>query len=254
VFQYILNELDTANTDLASLIASNDNSLSASQDIYYHGNLAAWQKLVNSFKLRVLLSLSNKASDAALNVPVQFSSIINNPIKYPIFASQSDDFSFVYNPGGTNTYSTYPFNPSNFGSIAGRYNMASTYVSALTNLSDPRVFITCEPASALVGSDPNLAQFKYFVGASTGESVQSMYGNASAGLYSFINRRRYYSNFTGEPDVLVGYKEMCFNIAEAIIRGWVVGKNNIDAETWYKEGITASMSFYGIDITQSNFT
>ncbi|HEY8657874.1 MAG TPA: SusD/RagB family nutrient-binding outer membrane lipoprotein [Hanamia sp.] len=254
VFQYVLNELDTANTDLASLIASNDNSLSASQDIYYHGNLAAWQKLVNSFKLRVLLSLSNKASDAALNVPVQFSSIINNPIKYPIFASQSDDFSFVYNPGGTNTYSTYPFNPSNFGSIAGRYNMASTYVSALTNLSDPRVFITCEPASALVGSDPNLAQFKYFVGASTGESVQSMYGNASAGLYSFINRRRYYSNFTGEPDVLVGYKEMCFNIAEAIIRGWVVGKNNIDAETWYKEGITASMSFYGIDITQSNFT
>jgi len=254
VFQYVLNELDTANTDLASLIASNDNSLSASQDIYYHGNLAAWQKLVNSFKLRVLLSLSNKASDAALNVPVQFSSIINNPIKYPIFASQSDDFSFVYNPGGTNTYSTYPFNPSNFGSIAGRYNMASTYVSALTNLSDPRVFITCEPASALVGSDPNLAQFKYFVGASTGESVQSMYGNASAGLYSFINRRRYYSNFTGEPNVLVGYKEMCFNIAEAIIRGWVVGKNNIDAETWYKEGITASMSFYGIDITQSNFT
>jgi hypothetical protein len=254
VFQYVLNELDTANTDLASLIASNDNSLSASQDIYYHGNLAAWQKLVNSFKLRVLLSLSNKASDAALNVPVQFSSIINNPIKYPIFASQSDDFSFVYNPGGTNTYSTYPFNPSNFGSIAGRYNMASTYVSALTNLSDPRVFITCEPASALVGSDPNPAQFKYFVGASTGESVQGMYGNASAGLYSFINRRRYYSNFTGEPDVLVGYKEMCFNIAEAIIRGWVVGKNNIDAETWYKEGITASMSFYGIDITQSNFT
>ena len=254
VFQYVLNELDTSNTDLASLIASNDNSLSASQDIYYHGNLAAWQKLVNSFKLRVLLSLSNKASDAALNVPVQFSSIINNPIKYPIFASQSDDFSFVYNPGGTNTYSTYPFNPSNFGSIAGRYNMASTYVSALTNLSDPRVFITCEPASALVGSDPNLAQFKYFVGASTGESVQSMYGNASAGLYSFINRRRYYSNFTGEPNVLVGYKEMCFNIAEAIIRGWVVGKNNIDAETWYKEGITTSMSFYGIDITQSNFT
>jgi len=254
VFQYVLNELDTANTDLASLIASNDNSLSASQDIYYHGNLAAWQKLVNSFKLRVLLSLSNKASDAALNVPVQFSSIINNPIKYPIFANQSDDFSFVYNPGGTNTYSTYPFNPSNFGSIAGRYNMASTYVSALTNLSDPRVFITCEPASALVGSDPNPTQFKYFVGASTGESVQSMYGNASAGLYSFINRRRYYSNFAGEPDVLVGYKEMCFNIAEAIIRGWVVGKNNIDAETWYKEGITASMSFYGIDITQSNFT
>jgi len=254
VFQYVLNELDTANADFTSLIASNDNSLSASQDIYYHGNLAAWQKLVNTFKLRVLVSVSNKASDAALNVPAQFASIIDNPANYPIFENQTDDFSFVFNPDGSNTYSTYPFNPSNYGSIAGRYNMAATYVGALTTLGDPRVFITCEPASALVLDDPNPAQFKYFVGASTGESVQSMYGNASAGLYSFINRHRYYSNFTGEPNVLVGYKEMCFNIAEAIVRGWVTGKNNVDAETWYKEGIATSMGFYGIDIKQSNFT
>jgi hypothetical protein len=81
-----------------------------------------------------------------------------------------------------------------------------------------------------------------------------MYGNATAGKYSFINRYRYYSNFTGEPDVLVGYKEMCFNIAEAIARGWVTGKTMADAETWYKLGITTSMSFYGIDVTQTNFT
>ena len=250
VFQYVLNELDTANTDLATLITSNDNSLSASQDIYYGGDLSKWQKLVNSFKLRVLVSLSNKASDATLNVPTQFANIINNPSKYPIFTSQSDDLEFMYNPGGGNTYSTYPFDPSNFGSIAGRYNMAATYVNALTSMSDPRVFITCEPASAIWGSDPNPCQFKYFVGASTGEPVQSMYGNASAGLYSFINRFRYYSNFTGEPDVLVGYKEMLFNIAESIERGWVSG----NAETFYKTGITESMSFYGIDVNQTNFT
>ena len=43
---------------------------------------------------------------------------------------------------------------------------------------------------------------------------------------------------------------MCFNIAEGITRGWVSG----NAETWYKTGITESMKFYGIDITQSNFT
>ena len=254
VFAYVLNQLDSANTDFAALMGKSDNSLPPSQDIYYHGDLSSWQKLVNTFKLRVLISLSSKASDATLNVPAQFANIISNPSKYPIFASQGDDFEFVYNPGDANTYSTYPFNPSNFGSIAARFNMASTYISALTSINDPRVFITCEPASALLGNDPDPCQFKYFVGASTGESVQSMYGNASAGKYSFINRKRYYSNFTGEPDVLVGYKEMCFNIAEAIARGWVIGKTNVDAETWYKEGITASMAFYGIDITRSDFT
>ncbi|HXB46075.1 MAG TPA: SusD/RagB family nutrient-binding outer membrane lipoprotein, partial [Puia sp.] len=250
VFLYVLNILDSANSDLASLIANNDNSLSTTQDIYYHGNLASWQKLVNSFKLRVLITLSNKASDGTLNVPAQFANIISNPTKYPIFASQSDDFELVYNPGGTNTYTTYPFNPSNFGSIAGRFNMADTYVSALTNISDPRVFITCDPAWALVANDPNPAQYKYFVGASTGLDLGTMYANASANKYSFIGRKRYYSDFTGEPDVLVGYKEMLFNIAEAMERGWTAG----NAETMYKSGITESMGFYGIDITQSSFT
>jgi hypothetical protein len=250
VYSYILNQLDSANTDLTSLIAVNDNSLSANQDIYYQGNLVKWQKLVNSFKLRVLVSLSAQASDAVLNIPAQFASIVNNATKYPIFTSQSDDFEFVYNPGGANTYSTYPFNPSNFGSIAGRFNMAATYVSSLTSLNDPRVFITCEPASALLGTDPNPCQFKYFVGASTGEPLSTMYGNANAGLYSYINRYRYYSNFTGEPDVLAGYKEMCFNIAEGIARGWATGS----AETWYKTGITESMAFYGIDVTKTSFT
>jgi hypothetical protein len=192
-----------------------------------------------------LVELSAKASD--LNDAVQFAAIVNNPSKYPVFGSQDDDLQFVYNPGGTNTYSTYPFNPSNYGSIAARYNMAATYVGLLTSLSDPRVFITCEPAAALWGTDPNPCQYKFFIGASTGEPLSTMYPNASAGKYSFINRKRYYSDFTGEPDVLVGYKEMLFNIAEAIERGWIAG----DAETYYKNGITESMKFYGIDVTTS---
>src|SRR5580658_5366243 len=47
VFGYVLNELDSANTDLTTLIAAADNSLSSSQDIYYAGNLVQWQKAVN---------------------------------------------------------------------------------------------------------------------------------------------------------------------------------------------------------------
>ena len=254
VFAYILSQLDTANTHLSTLKAANDNSLNASQDIYYHGDLSKWQRLVNSFKLRVLVALSKKASDAALNVPGQFAAIFNDPLKYPIFSSESDDLAFVYNPGGTNTFSTYPFNPSNYGSIAGRYNMASTYVGALTNLKDPRVFKTCEPAMALLGNNTDPCKFNYFLGASTGEPLSTMYPNANAGKYSYINRNRYYSNFTGEANVLLGYKEMCFNIAEAIERGWVAGKTNLDAENWYRNGISSSMKFYGIDITKSDFT
>lgn len=250
VFQYVLAQLDTANTDLTTLIGQNDNSLSSTQDIYYKGDLSKWQKLVNSFKLRVLVSLSAKASDATLNVPAQFAAILGNSSKYPIFTSEADDCSFVYNPGGANTFSTYYFNPSNFGSIAARFNMAKAYISTLTTLKDPRVFITAEPAWSLAGNDTDPCKYNYFAGASTGEPLATMYNNANAGLYSLINRYRYYSNFTGEPNVLVGYKEMCFNIAEGITRGWASG----NAETWYKTGITASMAFYGIDVTKTSFT
>src|SRR5450432_2635828 len=52
VFVYVLGQLDTANTHLTTLIAANDHSLSAAQDLYYQGDLTKWQKLVNSFKLR----------------------------------------------------------------------------------------------------------------------------------------------------------------------------------------------------------
>jgi hypothetical protein len=260
VFKYVLDQLDTANSHFAQLIGANDFSLSSSQDIYFGSNnprnlsplqqLQAWQKAVNSFKLRVLVALSPKASDGVLNVPAQFAAILGNPSKYPVFTNPLDDLQFFYNPGGKNTFSVYPFNPTNFGSIAQRFNMAKTYVDAVTGLNDPRVFVTCDPAWSLVGADPNPCQYKYFAGASTGESVASMYNNANNNLYSFINRKRYYSDYTGEPDVLVGYKEMCFNIAEGITRGWATG----NAENWYKAGITASMAFYGINVSQTSFT
>jgi hypothetical protein len=37
---------------------------------------------------------------------------------------------------------------------------------------------------------------------------------------------------------------MCFNIAEAINRGWISGS----AEDWYKTGIKTSLSFYGVPV------
>jgi len=251
VFKYVLDQLDTANNDFASLIAANDNSLNTKQDIFYHGDLTHWQKLVNSFKLRVLVALSKKSGDALLNIPGQFAAILGNSTTYPIFTGQADDFQFVYNPGGSNVYSTYPFNPSNFGSIAARFNMAHTYMRVMDSLNDARVFMTTEPAWGIVPpAETNPCQFKYFTGASTGEPLATMYGNANLGLYSFINRARYYSNFTGEPDALVGYKDMCFNIAEGLARGWATG----NAETWYKLGIAESMAHFGIDVTKTSFT
>jgi hypothetical protein len=73
-----------------------------------------------------------------------------------------------------------------------------------------------------------------------------MYIEANSGKYSLLNRHHYYDTYTGEPSIQIGYPEMCFNIAEAINRGWVTGMTAADAESWYKKGIQESWSYYSI--------
>jgi hypothetical protein len=58
------------------------------------------------------------------------------------------------------------------------------------------------------------------------------------------SRSRYYSSYSAEPGIIIGYAEQCFNIAEAIHRGWITG----NAEDWYKAGIKTSLAFYGIPV------
>jgi hypothetical protein len=69
-----------------------------------------------------------------------------------------------------------------------------------------------------------------------------MYNNAGLQQYSFINRKHFYSTYTGEPSIQVGYAEQEFNIAEGINRGWATG----NAENHYAAGIVASWAAYSI--------
>lgn len=243
VFLNVLNLLDSANIEFALLYASGDVTLTG--DYYYDNDLTKWQKLVNTFQLRVLIALSKRTDEGDLNVKGRFAAIINDPQQYPIFESADDNFQFTYifptNP--------YPTSPNNYGYDALRYNMAKTYVQNLTTLKDARVFITCEPAWTIADSIGNPVDYRAYVGASTGESIAVMYSKCIAGYYSLINRKRYYDGYTAEPFILAGYTEMCFNIAEAINRGWISG----DAATWYNKGISESMRFYGFTSGQTDY-
>jgi len=96
-----------------------------------------------------------------------------------------------------------------------------------------------DPARGLGFADTD---YRSFVGASNGEDVSTMGGKVENGLYALVGRKRYYDGYLGENTFIVGYPEMCLNIAEAINRGWVTG----DADTWYQNGIKASFDFYGV--------
>lgn len=238
IFLQILQWLDEANQDLATLISNNDRSLTG--DFYFNNDLSKWQKTVNTFKLRVLINLSKKTADPDLQVITRFAQVVNNPAQFPVMSGLADNLQYVYN-GTTNIY---PLNPGNRGFDKGRYNHSATYLNNLAALNDPRVFVVANPAMKKINVDGLAPQnFNAYVGASSGENLAEMTVKAGNDEYSFINQKRYYTTLAGpEPSVIIGYPELCFNIAEAMNRGWVAGS----AAQWYENGIRASMQFYGI--------
>ncbi|MBK9936350.1 MAG: SusD/RagB family nutrient-binding outer membrane lipoprotein [Cytophagaceae bacterium] len=251
VYKQILTWLDESNTEMAELIASGKSNVTG--DIYFGGDLKKWQKAVNAFQLRILTTLSSKESDSDLNIKGRFSSIINNPSKYPLLAS--NDESLLFN---SNQNNKYPSNPDNFGFDATRQNMSQAYVERLTERNDPRVFLTCEPAGSELKSGKKPSDFSAYKGASSAEDLADMSFKAGTsngadfapGQYSFQNRNRYYTNYVGEATFIVGYPEMCFNIAEGLHRGWGTGT----AIDWYEKGVKASLGFYGIKEGNNTFT
>ncbi|MFT3703816.1 MAG: SusD/RagB family nutrient-binding outer membrane lipoprotein [Agriterribacter sp.] len=243
VFKQSLDLLEEANSDLAALIAAADVSLLG--DFYFQerinsptGSLNAlkqWQKVVNTYKLRVLIELSKKADDGDLGVKQKFSAVLSDPTKYPIMEGLSDNLEYVYN----NAFNKYPNNKDNYGFDATRITVAQTWINTLSGLKDLRVMKVADPARGLGFPDTD---YRSFVGASNGEDVSTMGGKVEDGLYCLVGRKRYYDGYTGENTFIIGYPEMCFNIAEAINRGWATG----DADAWYQKGIKASFAFYGV--------
>ncbi len=236
VFIQILKWLEESNNDLTQLITTGDKTLDG--DIYYNNDLRKWQKTVNSFKLRVLVHLSKQADDADLKVKTDFANVISNPSKYPLMNDLSESLQYVW---GTNN--KYPRNPDNFGNNATRENMAKTYVDLLKSYKDPRLFVVAEPADAQLTKGFKPTDFEAYIGANSGEDLADMSSKAGLGQYSFQSRKRYYGTYTGENTFVISYPEMCFNIAEAINRGWIAG----NAQDWYDRGVKSSMSFYGLN-------
>ena len=244
IFLQSLQLLEDANTQLTTLIANSNTSLLG--DFYFQDKLSGgvdpltalkkWQKVVNTYKLRVLIELSKKSADTDLNIKQKFADVIGNPTKYPIMVDMSDNWEYVYNA----SYNYYPNNKNNYGFDALRLCVASTWLNTLSSLNDIRAMKVADPARGLGYSDTS---FKSFVGGGAGQDMSFLGGNIVSLKIAPIGRKRYYDGFTGENTFLVGYPEMCLNIAEAVNRGWITGQS---ADNWYQKGVKAMFGFYGI--------
>jgi len=247
VYKQSLALLDSANLQIAALISASNAStkVDAGGDVFGL-TYAQWQKAINTYKLRVLISLSKRADDNAdLNIKTQFANIINNPTQYPIMTSNSDNVKYVYN----SAYNQYPPQRYGYAQYNTCLNISKTWINATVPNKDPRVLALLSPGVLSIDANNPLGSFSTYVGQDQDSAISAMkFTFTNSTPLAALNYNRYMTstNIGGtlsEPYILLGYSEMCFNIAEAVNRGWVTGQT---ASTWYTKGVQASLDWYGI--------
>jgi hypothetical protein len=239
VYLQCIDMLEKANTEIGEYVGK----FKGNDDLYFHGDLLKWQKAINSFRLRVLMSLSKKVDDNELDIKEQFRRIISNPSKYPVMTSADDNMEITY-PGGNSD--RYPIYPDETKGRKQRDAIGDTYLKLLKENEDPRVFVQMEPGDAVNVDVPDRERlFSSYFGAKVGDDMSVIAQGLNTGQYATISYQLYVTP-TGIPCVQLGYPEIQFTIAEAINRGWING----DAALHYKNGIRSDMEFY--NISQSN--
>ncbi|HEV3221469.1 MAG TPA: SusD/RagB family nutrient-binding outer membrane lipoprotein [Puia sp.] len=230
IYAGILNELDSANT----MLDPTQGELGG--DIIYGGNpkeILLWQQLINAFHLRLLIHLSKKVGSSTINIVQQFQNILSNPSKYPLMTGISDNAQLVFNTSASSNNNPFYQNLT----IQTTVSMEQGLVDTLKAYNDPRLFSYASPIS---GQPANV--FSSYLGINAG--LQASTQQTLSGLASRLNSR-YWISQVNEPYIFFSYAEQEFLIAEAISRNWVTTAGT--ADTYYNNGITASMSFYGID-------
>ncbi|WP_430816749.1 SusD/RagB family nutrient-binding outer membrane lipoprotein [Carboxylicivirga sp. RSCT41] len=247
VYIQCLEWLDEASNELADYINENP-SVTLTGDFYFDGDLRAWQKVINTFTLRTLISLSIKADDADLNVKGRFANIINNPADYPLMEGlednmqiehwDEDDFRGIYNPNNTQYINIIVY--------------LDTYIDMLKDYHDPRLFSVADPTLVALEANPDDPEgvrmdFDSYEGCDISDDANTNAVKRANGEVSKPNADRF-NNFAGQPSIYIGYVEQELIIAEAAHRGWI----SADAATHYNNGVRASMEYYNVSSTDTD--
>lgn len=237
VFQSILSELE----DVNKILLENSDAV-ITGDILYNGDILKWQKLGNSYRLKILMDLSMKASDADLNIAQDFNKVFTNPATYPIFESNQDMPRFKFYDLDGNRAPTYDKTVTKV-----KTKLTSTLVDYMKQTTDYRLFAYAEPAwpeGSDSWSEAQKDEYRALFSSYAGLDPGGAWGDEIKKNASNIHWR-YYESPTVEDYCKFTFAELNFIIAEASVRKWI----NADAATYYKKGVEASMSFYDVQNT-----
>lgn len=195
------------------------------------GNVATWRRVVNSFRLKVLMFLSKKESDTDLSIKAAFAQIVANN---PILESNAQNLQIVFSNKAKQIYPINKVNNNHYG-----YGMlTNVLVDNLKRMNDYRLFYYGEPSVYSTTTDKIPADsWDAYPGVDPSMVHSDLVILYNAKKFSGFNSR-YIDYEPGEPVMRVGFTEQNFIIAEAIVRGWMSG----NAKDYYEAGIRAAMN------------
>lgn len=201
-------------------------------DPIFNGKVDNWARVVNSFRLKVLISLSKKEADPELKIKERFAQILANE---PLMRTNADNLQLIYSDKAGQIY---PFN--NSLNKYTTYGMISSVLSdSLKKYNDYRLFYYAAPSKFKLQTELKTGDnWDAYMGTDPSIDFSEVVKLFNANKYSQLNLR-YTAYAAGEPQVRVGFAEQNFIIAEAIVRGWAPGT----AKTYYDQGIKQSMNF-----------
>jgi len=225
VYASILQGLDSA-----ALLFGNSGTLAYGSDILYAGDVVKWKKFCNSLRLRLYLRVSKRPE---MNSAAKISEIVNDPGKYPIFTSVADEACL-------NFTGIDPFYNPFYNARDLDFNLSkapSTYViSLLEERTDPRI------ATWYTKSNGD------YVGVLSGyprSQNGAVFATPTSNLQANLDTTR-------KLGTILSYAEVQFILAEAKLKGWI--STATTAQTYYENGIKASMDHWGVTMPSGYLT
>ena len=198
----------------------------------YNGDPAKWRRAVNSFALKVLMTLSKKESVASLDVKNRFSTIV---VSGQLLENNTGFFGLNYS-----TQNKHPLSGTN-DLFTSRTVISSLLIDNLKSLNDRRMYYFAEPAGAQIAAGKTADNPDAYVGLDVSIDYATMNAGHSANLYSLLNKR-YLTEDATEPRMLLTFAEQQLILAEARIKGWI---QTGDAKTYYEEGVKSALAAVG---------
>ncbi len=237
IYTQLLDYLDQANSLLGASYLPNIKG-----DIVFNGDLAKWRKFANSLRLRVAMRLSKVQPATA---QAEISKIVANATQYPVMTSNDDNAVLKYLAARPNAHPITEESTYRSGSY-NEYRISETVEGVLRSFNDPRLEFWADPtANSVAAGTPEISGMKN--GIVDGPAY--IYKGGDAFLSKFNSDYFFFSSNSNEAR-LMQYSEVAFIMAEAAFRGWI----SADAGQWYNEGVSAAITYWGIELPAGYLT